>query len=210
MRKQIVRPVIALAALAVTTASCGDVVRTGRSPVYLVIDSLQAAQGNNPAQMSGVLTSDVITLVTSPAPCTPTTPCPTIFNDYGQAVLRITDKSIPVGGISAPSSHNEVTINRYHVSFRRADGRNTPGVDVPYAFDGAVTGTVGASTALTLPFEIVKHVAKAESPLVQLIDSRTVINTIADVTFYGRDQVGNDISVTGSITIEFGNFGDKS
>lgn len=210
MRKQIVRPVIALAALAVTTASCGDVVRTGRSPVYLVIDSLQGAQGSNPAQMSGTLTSDVITLVTSPAPCTPTSPCATIFNDYGQAVLRITEKSIAVGASSAPSAHNEVTINRYRVMYRRADGRNTPGVDVPYAFDGAVTGTVGANVALTLPFEIVKHVAKAESPLVQLIDSRSVISTIADVTFYGRDQVGNDISVTGSITIEFGNFGDKS
>ena len=36
-----------------------------------------------------------------------------------------------------------------------------------------------------------------------------LINAIADVTFYGRDQVGNDISVTGSISIEFGNFGDQ-
>jgi hypothetical protein len=35
-----------------------------------------------------------------------------------------------------------------------------------------------------------------------------MISTIADVTFYGRDQAGNDVSATGSIGIDFGNFGD--
>jgi hypothetical protein len=28
------------------------------------------------------------------------------------------------------------------------------------------------------------------------------------VTFYGKDRVGNDVSVTGQIQINFGNFGD--
>jgi hypothetical protein len=55
----------------------------------------------------------------------------------------------------------------------------------------------------------VRHVAKEESPLVQLVANPNIINTIAEVTFYGRDQVGNDISATGSISIEFGNFGDQ-
>ena len=27
-------------------------------------------------------------------------------------------------------------MTRYRVEFRRTDGRNTPGVDVPYGFDG--------------------------------------------------------------------------
>ena len=30
----------------------------------------------------------------------------------------------------------------------------------------------------------------------------------AKVTFYGTDQTGNDVSVTGTIQIDFGNFGD--
>jgi hypothetical protein len=55
---------------------------------------------------------------------------------------------------------------------------------------------------------MVRHVAKEESPLVQLIRNPQIISTIAHVTFYGRDAVGNEISVTGSIGIEFGNFGD--
>ena len=115
---------------------------------------------------------------------------------------------ILAGGLdTSPSSNNEVTINRYRVVYRRADGRNTPGVDVPYGFDGGVTGTVGAGASLGLGFELVRHIAKEESPLVQLANSRTTISTIADITFYGRDQVGNDISVTGSITVDFGDFG---
>ena len=107
-----------------------------------------------------------------------------------------------------PTTNNAVTIRRYHVSYRRADGRNTPGVDVPYGFDGAAAITIPGGGTATLGFEIVRHVAKAESPLAQLSFSRVVITTIADVTFYGTDQVGNDISVTASMQIDFGDFGD--
>ena len=70
---------------------------------------------------------------------------------------------------TSPTTNSEVTINRYHVNYRRADGRNTPGVDVPYAFDGAVTGTTSGGQ-LELGFELVRHVAKMESPLVELGD----------------------------------------
>ena len=80
---------------------------------------------------------------------------------------------------------------------------------MPYGFDGAVTATVPADGAATMGFELVRHVAKEESPLVQLIANPQIITAIAEITFYGRDQVGNDISVTGSISIEFGNFGDQ-
>jgi hypothetical protein len=81
---------------------------------------------------------------------------------------------------------------------------------VPYGFDGAITGTVPPSGTATFGFELVRSVAKSETPLVQLVSNFGVlINAIADVTFYGTDQVGNDISVVGSISIEFGNFGDQ-
>jgi hypothetical protein len=195
----------ALAVIAVSV-SCGDAVRQGRSPVFLVIDQLTATSGaGTGGASSNVLLSDVITNVTSPAPCTTVAPCPTVFNDPGTVVLRTLQKDVTSVG---PSSNSEITITRYHVSYRRADGRNTPGVDVPYAFDGAATGTTSGGK-LTLGFEMVRHTAKMESPLVELKTSPTIITTIADVTFFGRDQVGNDVSVTGSIQIDFGNFGDK-
>ena len=54
-----------------------------------------------------------------------------------------------------------------------------------------------------------RQAAKLEQPLVQLRQNSTVISAIADVTFFGADQVGNELSVTGSVLINFGNFSDK-
>jgi len=198
-----------LAALVAASVSCGDVVRQGSSPVYLVIDLLQGIRGGPTAgTASSTLISDVITNITSPLPCAPATPCPTIFGDSGTVTLRAPLKDIGGATALAPTTNNEVTINRIRVEYTRADGRNTQGVDVPFAFDGAVTGTIPASGTLTLGFELVRNVAKQESPLAQLRTSPNFIASIAKVTFYGVDRTGNAVSVTGQIQIEFGNFGD--
>ena len=45
-------------------------------------------------------------------------------------------------------------------------------------------------------------------PLFQLRADLHIISTITSVTFYGTDRVGNDVAATGSITIDFANFGD--
>jgi hypothetical protein len=211
MRK--ITRLLAIAVVAAGAASCGDVVRQGRSPVYLVIDSLQGiAGGLTTKSASSVMSSDVITLVPSPAPnCTPASPCPTVFGDAGTAGLRIVLKDIGTPTApTAPSTNNDVTITRYHVSYRRADGRNVQGVDVPFAFDGQTTVTVRGGTTASVGFELVRNIAKEESPLVQLGHdfNGTIITTFADVTFYGADQVGNEVNVTGHMQIDFGNFGD--
>ena len=137
-----------------------------------------------------------------------------IFDDIGEVTLKISPKDIGLGTTATlPSLNNEVTLTRYHVEYVRADGRNTPGVDVPYPFDGAISGTVPANGTLIIGFELVRHSAKLESPLVQLQNIQTdlsIIATIANVTFYGQDQAGNVVSVTGSISVNFGNFADPS
>lgn len=210
-RMRMMTRLLAFAALLVTVTSCGDVVRTGRSPVMLIISNLTASPGGGfgAGTFGNVLHSDVQVLVTTPAPCTPTTPCPTFFSDNGQVTLTMALKDVGTAAAPlTPTTNNQVTINRVHVEYIRADGRNTPGVDVPFPFDGAITGTVPPTGSVQLGFEIVRHAAKAESPLVQLINSPRIITTICRVTFYGRDAVGNDISVTGQIQIDFGDFGD--
>jgi hypothetical protein len=197
---------LGLAALVLATVSCGDVIRQGRSPSVLVMTSLLAASGGGHAAntFGSFLQSDVIVLLTAPPPCTAASPCPTLFSDTGQATISLVMKDITI----APTSNNQVTITRFRVAYRRADGRNTPGLDVPFPFEGAATATVVGGGSAVISFEIVRHTAKEESPLVQLGSNPDIITTIADVTFYGKDLVGNDVTLTGSIQIDFGNFGD--
>jgi hypothetical protein len=193
--------------VAAASVSCGSVVRDGSSPMFLVVNQLQGQRGGViQGPLGNPLASDVLTSVTTPLPCSAATPCPTYFSDNGQVVLSLVPKN--VGSATAPSTSNQVTITRYHVAYSRADGRNTPGVDVPYPFDGAVTGTIQPNSTLSLGFEIVRIDAKQEPPLAALVSSPQVLTTITNVTFYGRDLVGNTISATGTIQIDFANFGD--
>ena len=203
----VLRRLLAAAAILAATISCGDVVRQGRSPVIIVVDSFSGAPGGGrgAGQFTGTLLSDVQALVTTPDPCTTVSPCPTFFNDLARVTLHLESKDAVV----LPTANNQVTIRNFRVTYRRLDGRNTPGVDIPFGFDGAVTATIPPTGSTTFGFELVRNVAKQESPLIQLVVNRNIINAIADVTLYGTDLVGNDITATASMSIEFGNFSDN-
>jgi hypothetical protein len=199
---------VAVLALAGMSASCGEVARQGRSPVQIVILALTAASGASSSDTGGTLQSDVVVLVTED-PCSPESPCPTIVNDVGSVEMSLISKDPgPAGSPSAPSALNMVTIDRYRVEYRRTDGRNVQGVDVPYAFDSALTFTIPNNGQASAGFQIVRHTAKQEAPLRALRSNGTIISTIATVTFYGRDQAGNEISTSGNIGIDFGDFAD--
>jgi hypothetical protein len=202
--------IVGIAAIVAASTSCGDVVRNSRAPAYLIINSLTGARGNTTiGTFTTTVISDVITNVITPAPCAADNPCPTIFGDPGQVALSLALKDAgTVTNATSPSAANAITITRYHVSYRRADGRNTQGVDVPYGFDGAATATVAGSAPTTFGFQLVRLAAKQETPLVQLKFNSVFLTVLADVTFYGHDQVGNEVSIMGTIQIDFGNFGD--
>lgn len=199
-----------LAASAVVTTACGEVARTGRSPAYLQITRLEAASGATPEEFGGTLNSDVLTIVEVKVG-DQTVFSPTTYNDLGRAEFRVGLKDPGTASSpTLPSPLNAVTLNRYRVVYKRSDGRNTQGVDVPYAFDGAMTVTAPASGTASGVFDIVRNAAKSEAPLRALANAggAQIIGTIADVTFWGTDQAGNDVTVTGSISITFANFGD--
>lgn len=178
-----------VAGVVVGSISCGDLVRQGQAASYLVITELLGATGDSGA-FDNVVNSDVVSSTG-------------IFGDLGQVTFALQLKD--PRGQTAPSPNNSITVNRYRVEFKRADGRNTPGVDVPYPFDGAFTVTVvGAATST---FTLVRPQAKAEPPLQALATNQLVISVIADVTFYGHDQTGREVSVSGSIDINFANYG---
>ena len=191
---------------AMAASGCGDVATGSRASSILVIDSLSAASGAEPGKYGGTLNSDVTTNVTEPPPCSDTSPCAVVFPDLGQVSLSLTAKN--QASTTAPTALNAVTITRYRVEFTRTDGHNTPGVDVPYGYDSAVTITVVPGETATTGFELVRHVAKQEAPLLALKSSHNIISTIANITFYGTDQSGNVVNATASIGIAFGNFAD--
>ena len=190
--------IVASCAVALSLAACSDATRQGQGSTYLIVTSLQGAPGATPGSFGTPLLSDVVNQVGSP-------PAPTFFNDLGQVTMQLAMKD--PGGSAAPQTptqNNFVTIDRYHVEYVRSDGHNVPGVDVPFAFDGAVTVTVSGTA--TFAFTIVRNQAKEEAPLKALQTSPVVITTIAQVTFYGHDQTGRGVTATGSLEIAFGNF----
>jgi hypothetical protein len=199
-----------VAAAAVVAAGCGDVARQGRAPVQIVVQALEAASGAEPDEFGTTLRSDVITLVSRQINGAETR-VPTVFNDVGRVTMSLVLKDPGLGASPAsPTDLNQVTISRYRIVYRRTDGRNTPGVDVPFPFDSAATFTVPPDGSASGGFQIVRHTAKQEAPLASLANNPDVISTIAEVTFYGQDQAGNEISARGQIGIDFGNFGDPN
>jgi hypothetical protein len=178
------------AACMLSTVSCGgELLRTGRSPVYLIVTDVTA--GAEGGALTSFLLSDVLTNGSA-------------FNDNVQLTLRVEPKNPSV----ALTAINTVTMTRYHVDFKRTDGRNRPGIDVPYSIDGALGASISTSGAVT--FELVRHQAKREPPLANIAGGGglRLLSTIAEITVYGRDQNGNELMATASIDVHFGDFGD--
>jgi hypothetical protein len=199
-----------LLALAVSLSGCTAAQREGQSPAYLIVDSLTGASGAKPQDFSNVLASDVRTLVKTTDASGEQVLVPTIYADPAAVAFRLAlkDPGSP-DSPTTPSTTNAITVTRYHVDFERSDGRNQPGVDVPYSFDGAFTATVTDSGA-SATFTLVRVQAKEEAPLMALVNDggAKTISTIAHVTFYGADQAGHAVSVSGDLAVNFADWGD--
>jgi len=194
-----------IAALGAAAAGCG-VAEQGRAPVVLRIDALDASSGAGSQSFGGYLNSDVQTIVK-----VNNVDVPTRFSDAGRVTLSLVLRDPGAPGVAqTPTELNTVTVTHYRVVYRRTDGRNVQGVDVPWAFDSGMTVSVQASSAVQQTFDLVRVSAKFEAPLAALTVNGQALNVIADVTFYGKDMQNNDISATGSIGITFANFGDSS
>ncbi len=191
------------AACTLATASCGsEMLRTGRAPVYLVVTQITASPGGDATGNFAFLNSDVALIDGS------------VENDSVTVSLRVEPKNPAV----ATTAMNAVTMTRYRVNFVRSDGRNTPGTDVPFGIEGALGATIPAGATVGVSFDVVRHQMKLEPPLKNLAGfdasgSRSIsglgfLSTIAEITLWGRDQNGNEVTATTSIDVHFANFGD--
>jgi hypothetical protein len=183
-----------LGLIAGLAGSAGCTMRQGEGNSYLIITSLQGFSGATEEETGTNLQSDVLTKGT-------------FFEDEGLVTFQLGMKDAQM---TFPTSANFITVDRFRVVYIRTDGRNTPGVDVPFPFDGAFTVTVGGEGTAEASFSLVRVQAKAEAPLLALrnLGGAGIISVIAEVTFYGRDQAGNNVSAVGRISIDFADFGD--
>lgn len=182
------------------------------SNTSVIIVSMQGAKGEATTASGADLFSDVCTVPTGAPPdaCS-------VFNDNGIVEMQAFRKD--QGALS--SFENNVVFERYRVTYIRSDGRNVPGVNVPYPWDGVANFTVFVDSASVVrPFIVVRHQAKVEPPLVQLKQLQVtpgstlggggalVLSVIAQVDFYGHDVAGRTVKVTGYLNIVFANFAD--
>jgi hypothetical protein len=189
------RPVgraLALGAMLAAASGCAATGRPGQASSYLIVDSLLAAPGAKPGTFGGALASDVLSNGG-------------ILEDLARVQFRLEMKDPTIG----PSPVNFITLRGYRVTFTRADGRNTQGVDVPFAFDGALGTTVTGATTVNLV--LIRAQAKLEAPLRALAGAggAVAIATFADVLFYGADQAGHDVTVSARISVTFADWGDE-
>jgi hypothetical protein len=112
--------------------------------------------------------------------------------------------------ISGSSLYNDILVTRYVVTFQRADGKNSQGVDVPYSFEGTLSVLVPIGQATAVSFIVVREVAKQEPPLLNLKDALPgdVLYITAKIDFYGHDGANKVVKVTGYLPVTFANYGN--
>lgn len=207
----ITRIITAVLVVGLGAPGCSSFLTSQSASSYLILDTLNASTGREPDKLSGTLASDVLTFVKKDDGSGKQVLVPTIFADNIVAKFSLAMKDTgTVDSPNSPSTTNFITISRYHVKFIRSDGRNTEGVDVPYAFDAAVTLTVGRDGG-TANATLVRIQSKGETPLKALAGAfGPTISTIAEITFYGKDQTGKEVSVVGRISVNFADWGDPA
>lgn len=134
-----------------------------------------------------------------------------IYNDTATATLTamLLDPEQATG-----TFYQDIIVDQVDVEYTRSDMPNADaGVDVPFGFSQKVYARVAIGESVELPFVLVQHVAKLESPLVDLVNvtQEKVIKAEAICTFYGKDVAGNRIApVVARVSVWFGNFADSN
>ena len=179
-------------------------VTASRASTGLIIERITAVPGGRPdGAAATLLQSDVCVRSGAGEPCR-------VFDDVGQVTTRLLFKDPgPADSPSSPTSANFITLDRYRVRYVRSDGRSRPGIDVPHPWEGAMTATT-MEESQTAAFTLVRASAKLEAPLRALIagGGAVILNTTAEIEFYGRDQTGAGAAARGRIGVHFADWAD--
>lgn len=131
-----------------------------------------------------------------------------VIADVAKATLKVS--LLDPSSTAQSSQYNSVAINRYVVSYSRSDGLNTPGVDIPYSFEGTLSILIDVGSSAVISLIVVREVAKLEPPLINLHEGgeEGVLQVTAKVEFYGQDMANNKVKAIGYLNIFFANYTD--
>jgi hypothetical protein len=188
--------ILVLIIVALLLASCVAKENDSTSGSFLIINSLT---GNDLKGAAGSTTvfSDVLN-------------AGSVVND--SAVAEVNAQIYDPAKTADISYFNNVVVDQIDVEFKRTDGRNVEGVDVPYRFTQPMNWVIAVNTPGKIPFVLIRHVAKLEAPLLALreVPSQTfVLQLVAKVTVHGKDLGGHRVApVSGYLTVWCANFAD--
>jgi uncharacterized lipoprotein YehR (DUF1307 family) len=191
--KKILSLTVIISAILLLSA-CNPVENKSQSPSLLIVENILGKDIEGKAV--NYLQSDVV--INS-----------TVIADVASTTLRA--ETMDPAPMLGTSPYNDILVTRYTVSYSRTDGRNVPGVDVPYPFEGSLSILVKVGTTTTFSFVVVREVAKLEPPLIGLVDggAEGVLQVTAKIDFYGHDLTNNNVKATGYLAIYFANYVDQ-
>ncbi len=134
----------------------------------------------------------------------------TIYNDNGVAELTtmLLDPYVDIGSNS--TYYQNIIVDQIDIEYTRADGLSDED-DVIYSFSQKISFMIPVGETMSLPFVLVQHVAKLESPLVELVGlgQEKVLKLEAKVTIHGIDVGGHRVApAIGTVSVWISNFGD--
>jgi hypothetical protein len=185
---------MAIASAILLLYSCNPVENDTRSASQLIVETITGTDATG--KSANFLQSDVVTNAT-------------IYADIAGVTLRA--ETLDPAPLLGNSQFNDILVTRYTVSYSRTDGRNTPGVDVPYPFEGSLSALVKVGSTTSFSFVVVREVAKLEPPLIGLVDggAELVLQMTAKIDFYGHDMANREVKATGYLAIFFANYADQ-
>lgn len=141
--------------------------------------------------------------------------CCAIINDSALLTLDVIPKNPNPSQIISP--FNDVQLERYEVRFRRSDGRNQEGVDVPFSISAGLQGIVPVNGTGQAIVVVVRHQAKLEPPLRNLhgvfltngtfsFGGAGILTTTAEITVHGRTTSGKAMSTRTFLEVVFADF----
>ncbi|MFQ5789621.1 MAG: hypothetical protein ACE5JI_04010 [Acidobacteriota bacterium] len=194
--------VLALSVLAVYLASCTATEDDDTTSTFLNVVTVNALGDSEVGTTTRTLESDVCNLVEPEGE----EPFCTVSQDFAVVSIAARPKDQTRDNLRS----GDVVMERYRVTFVRADGRNVPGVDVPFPFDGASNFVIPIFGSNAFTVVVVRAQSKLEPPLINLrgLGGMVALTVIAEIEFFGKDISGRPISVTAFLNITFADFAD--